>query len=333
MPENIHASLTTCVGNTPLVRLSRCFPFPDREVIAKLEMLNPVGSMKDRPARFIIEQGLAAGTLRPGMRLVESTSGNLGVALAAMASLHSMTFTAVVDPKTTSSNLRLLRTMGADLEMVTEPDGSGGYLGTRVRRARELAEACSNSVWVNQYANDLNWRAYHETSGIEVLEAVDRPIDYLVAPVSTTGSVLGLSRRLRERFPDLQVVAVDAVGSVIFGGQPGPREIPGYGASRVPELLNTAEIDQVMHVDDAAAAEGCRHLVASEGILAGGSSGAVIAAVGRLLHDIPRGSRLLTVLPDRGERYLDLVYDDDWLQNVTALEGPSMPEQMVRVSQ
>ena len=320
MPENIHDSLATCVGDTPLVRLSRCFPFRDREVLAKLEMLNPVGSMKDRPARFIIERGLADGYLRPGMRLVESTSGNLGVALAAMARLHGLSFTAVVDPKTTSSNLRLLRMMGAQVEMVAERDSSGGYLETRINRARALAEGCSNSVWVNQYANDLNWRAYHETSGREVLDAVDRPIDYLVAPVSTTGSILGLGRRLRERFPDLKVIAVDAVGSVIFGTPPGPREIPGYGASRVPELLSRDEIDRVIHVDDAAAAEGCRHLLATEGILAGGSSGAAIAAVGELLHSVEPGSRLLTVLPDRGERYLDLMYDDDWLRQVGAAE-------------
>jgi len=113
MPENIHDSLTTCVGSTPLVRLQRCFPFHDRQVIAKLEMLNPAGSMKDRPARYIIEQGLASGQLRPGMRLVESTSGNLGVALATMARLNGLSFTAVVDPKTTSTNLRLLRTKRA----------------------------------------------------------------------------------------------------------------------------------------------------------------------------------------------------------------------------
>jgi cysteine synthase A len=325
MPENIHDSLISCVGNTPLVRLDRCFPFRDREVIAKLEMLNPVGSMKDRPARFIIEQGLAAGHLRPGMRLVESTSGNLGIALAAMAKLYGLTFTAVVDPKTTSSNMRLLRTMGADIEMVTTPDESGGYLGTRIRRARELADGCTNSLWVNQYANELNWRAYHETSGAEVLDAIERPIDYLVAPVSTTGSILGLSRRLRRRLPELKVIAVDAVGSVIFGTQAGPREIPGYGASRVPELLRPDEIDEVIHIDDAAAAEGCRQLVASEGILAGGSSGAAVAAIGQLLHEVPSGSRVLTVLPDRGERYLDLVYDDDWLRSVAALEAHAQP--------
>jgi cysteine synthase A len=322
MPENIHDSINTCVGNTPLVRLSRCFPDPDREVLAKLEMLNPVGSMKDRPARYIIEQGLATGTLRPGMRLVESTSGNLGIALAALSGLHGLAFTAVVDPKTTPSNLRLLETYGADVEMVTRRDETGGYLGTRVQRARELAGRDPRSVWVNQYANDLNWRAYHATSGTEILDALTRPVDFLVAAVSTTGSIRGLSHRLRERYPDLEVVAVDAVGSVIFGTEPGPREIPGYGASRVPELLDRSAIDWLLHVDDSEAAQACRQLVDTEGILGGGSSGAVVAAIDRLLPEIPAGSRVLTVLPDRGERYLDLVYDDDWLDRVGAAQRP-----------
>lgn len=254
----------------------------------------------------------------------------LGIALATMARLNGLSFTAVVDPKTTSTNLRLLRTFGANVEMVTESDGGGGYLGTRVRRARELAASSPNSVWVNQYANELNWRAYYETAGSEILAALDEPVDYLVAAVSTTGSILGLARRLRERFPRLQVVAVDAVGSVIFGAESGTREIPGYGASRVPELLDPTEIDHVIHVDDAEAAHGCRQLVASEGILGGGSSGAVVAAIGQLIHEVPSGSRILTLLPDRGERYLDSVYDDDWLQSVTAMENGDKRGQLVR---
>lgn len=318
MPENIHDSIASCVGNTPLVRLARCFPFPDREVIAKLEMLNPVGSMKDRPARHIIDSGIADGTLRRGMRLVESTSGNLGVALAALARLNGLDFTAVVDPKTTRSNLRLLRTYGADVDMVTERDASGGYLATRIARARELAAQSAQRVWVNQYANQLNWGAHYTTTGAEILDAVAGRIDYLVAAVSTTGSILGLARRLRERHPELRVVAVDAKGSVIFGGPAADRGIPGYGASRVPELLRPEEIDEVIHVDDYDAALGCRHLAEREGILGGGSSGAVIAAIEQLIHRVPSNSRIVTLLPDRGERYLDLVYDDEWLRRARA---------------
>ncbi|KAA5838078.1 2,3-diaminopropionate biosynthesis protein SbnA [Saccharopolyspora hirsuta] len=307
----IHDSVIDCVGSTPVVRLSRCFP--GAEVLAKLEMLNPGGSMKDRPARFIVERGLADGTLRPGMRLVESTSGNLGIALAMVAGLRGLSFTAVVDPKTSPTNLRLLELFGADVEMVTEPDEAGGYLHTRVRRARELVASTPNAVQINQYANELNWRSYHETAGEEILRAVDGPIDYLVAAVSTTGSIQGIARRLRETNPRLKVVAVDAVGSVVFGAPPAPRRIPGFGASRVPEILDPTEIDDVLHVADAESAAGCRRLLSTEKIFAGGSSGAVVAGITRLISRLPDPGRIVTVLPDRGERYLDLVYSDDWV--------------------
>lgn len=137
-----------------------------------------------------------------------------------------------------------------------------------------------------------------------------------MAPVSTTGSIHGIARRLRQEHPALRVVAVDAVGSVIFGAQPASRRLPGFGASRVPELLSPEEIDEVVHVDDAASALGCRQLVGTEGILAGGSSGAVIAAIERLLSRLEPGARVVCLLPDRGERYLDLVYDDQWLNHL-----------------
>nr|WP_228045859.1 2,3-diaminopropionate biosynthesis protein SbnA [Saccharopolyspora sp. HNM0983] len=301
-----------CVGATPLVRLRRCFPHSEWEVLAKLEMLNPCGSMKDRPARHIVEQGLHDGTLAPGMRIVESTSGNLGVALAVAARTRGLSFTAVVDPNTSPANLRLLDLFGADVDMVTDQDEAGGYLQARVRRAQAHAAGDPNVVWVNQYANERNWRAYYDTLGAEILQQVDGPIDYLVAPVSTTGSLQGTARRLREVYPGLTVVAVDAVGSVIFGAPPAERRIPGFGASRVPEIFDQDDVDEVIHVADPDSTAGCRRLVETEGLLAGGSSGAVITALHQLLGRLRGPARVVTWFPDRGERYLDTIYDDAW---------------------
>ncbi|GAA4864093.1 2,3-diaminopropionate biosynthesis protein SbnA [Saccharopolyspora cebuensis] len=311
-----YESVLDAVGSTPLVRLRRCFPRPGVEVLAKLEMLNPCGSMKDRPARYIVEQGVREGTLRPGMRLVESTSGNLGVALAVAARMHGLSFTAVVDPNTSATNLRLLDLFGADVDMVTEPDEAGGYLHTRVHRARGHAEADPHVVWINQYANERNWKAYYDTVGPEILRQVSGPIDYLVGPVSTTGSLQGTARRLRESNPGLRVVAVDAVGSVIFGAPPRKRRIPGFGASRVPEIANPDDIDEVVHVADLDSAAGCRRLVETEGVLAGGSSGAVISALDGLVRRLSGPARVVALLPDRGERYLDTVYDDAWVEEL-----------------
>ena len=311
--ECLHDSVLACVGNTPMVRLNRLFPQSGVEVIAKLEFMNPGGSMKDRPARYIVEQGLADGSIPRGAHLVESSSGNFGIALAIAAQLHGLRFTCVIDPKTTPANIAILHRLGVDVDVVDEPDDEGGYLQTRIRRVHELLARTPAAVWINQYANDRNWKAYYHGTGAEMSEQLVRAPDYLFAAVSTTGSILGCARRLRERFPALRVVAVDATGSIIFGGRPGRRDIPGIGASRVPELLHRAEIDEVVHVSDLEAANACRVLLETEGVFAGGSTGFVVAAIGKTLPALRRPCRIVTIFPDRGDRYLDLMYDDDWL--------------------
>ncbi|MFE9255821.1 2,3-diaminopropionate biosynthesis protein SbnA [Streptomyces sp. NPDC006879] len=307
----IHNSITDCIGGTPLVRLGRLFPQPGIEVLAKLEMLNPGGSVKDRSARYIVERGIRDGMIRRGTRIVESTSGNFGVALAMVAVRYGLRFTAVVDPNASRTNLRILRQFGADIEMVTEPDHAGGYLHTRLARVQDLLADDRDAVWINQYANELNWETHAATTAREIIEDCPEPVDVLVAAVSTTGTLHGLARGLRRVWPHLTVVAVDAVGSVIFGTPPGPRMLPGVGSSRVPELLTPGEIDRVIHIDDAAAIRGCHTLLRHEAIFAGGSSGSVVTAVAQLLPELPRPSRVLTLLADRGERYLDLVYTDE----------------------
>ncbi len=311
--ECIKDSVLACVGNTPLMTLNRLFPEPGVEVIAKLEFMNPGGSMKDRPARYIIEEGLADGSIPRGAHIVESSSGNFGIALAIAARLHGLTFTCVVDPKTTPANIAILHQLSVDIDVVHEPDDAGGYLQTRIRRVQELLHEMPAAVWINQYANKRNWQAYYHGTGAEISEQLVRPPDYLFAAVSTTGSILGCGRRLRERFPDLRVIAVDAAGSIIFGGSPGRREIPGIGASRVPELLEPEEIDEVVYVSDLESAQACRAVLETEGIFAGGSTGSVVAAISRTLPELRKPCRIVTIFPDRGDRYLDLVYDDVWL--------------------
>lgn len=310
----IHESIVHCIGQTPLVYLRRLFPQQGLEVIAKLEFLNPGGSVKDRPARYIIEQGMQEGTIRPGTHLIESTSGNFGIALAMIAKVYGLTFTCVVDPKISPTNLRIIRQLGARIEMVKEPDNQGGYLKNRIHRVQALMRQIPHSLWINQYANQRNWQAHYYGEGSEIINALDRAIDYLVIGVSTSGTILGLTRRLRKAFPHLQIIAVDAVGSVIFGSPPGPRELPGIGASRIPELLCPDEIDKVIWVTDGESAQGCRDLLACEGIFAGGSSGSVVAAIHKLLPSLPSPCRILTLFPDRGDRYLDSVYDDKWVR-------------------
>src|SRR5436305_3935133 len=312
----VYSSVVACVGRTPLVELRRQFRPPGATVIAKLELMNPSGSMKDRSAAYIVERGLADGTIPAASHLVESSSGNFGIALATAARVHDLAFTCVVDPKTTPANVRILASLGAQVEIVTEPDEHGCYLAARLRRVAELCREAADRVWINQYANERNWQAHYHGTAAEILADLDRPVDCLVVPVSTTGTILGLARRLRHDFPALRVVAVDAAGSVIFGGPAGPRHVPGLGAGRRPELLAPGEIDEVVSVSDREAVAGCRELATSEGIVAGGSSGAVVAAIGRLRPRLPAQWQVLTVLPDRGDRYLDQVYDDAWVDRL-----------------
>jgi N-(2-amino-2-carboxyethyl)-L-glutamate synthase len=310
----VSASIIECIGGTPLVRLRRLFSHGP-QVYAKLELLNPGGSVKDRPARYIIERGLRDGTIPPGATIVESSSGNFGIALAMAARIYELDFVCVVDPRIAPLNLRILRQLGARVEMVTRPDPYGGYLHTRLERVQELLGELPGAYWIDQYANDLNARCHYDGIGTEIVEALgEEPVDVLVAAVSTSATLMGAARRLRDAWPAIRVVAVDAQGSVIFGGPASRRDLPGIGSSRTPELLCADEVDEVLYVDDFDSARGCRELLRGEGILAGGSSGAAIAAVQRIAATLPPSARIVTILPDRGERYMDLVYDDDWVE-------------------
>lgn len=300
------------VGNTPLVSLDRMFPPEVVPVFAKLEMLNVGGSVKDRTAHHMVSQALAAGRITADSHLVESSSGNLAIALAMIAQRQDIPFTAVVDPNLAPANRCLIEAFGGHIDLVTEKDEGGGYLQTRIRRVDELLQSIPGAVWLNQYANPDNWRAHYHGIGEEIVREMPVEPTHVVAAVSTCGTLMGLARRLRARWPKIEVVAVDLEGSVIFGGQGGNRQIPGIGASRVPEQLALQEVDAVVYATDWESALACRRLAKCEGILAGGSSGTVMAAIAKLIPSLDKGSSIVTLLPDRGERYLDTVYDPDW---------------------
>jgi cysteine synthase A len=285
-------------------------------VIAKMELLNPGGSIKDRPALFMLQEGLKSGAINAESHIVESSSGNLAIALAMACKIYGLKFTAVIDPKIASANLQMLKLYKANIEMVSEKDQNGGYLKTRIDTVQRLCQQLPNAVWINQYANPNNWKSHYYGEAEEIINQIDRRIDYLVVGASTSGTIMGVSRRLKEKFPHLKIIAVDIVGSVLFGGNSGPREIPGIGASTVPALLSPEEIDEVIYVDDYESALGCRELLEYEGIFAGGSSGSSISAIKKLIPAIPSGSCILTLLPDRGDRYLDLVYEDEWFEMI-----------------
>jgi len=302
------------VGSTPLVRLTRLSGEWGINAYAKLERFNPGGSVKDRTAVSMLRAAMAEGTLLPGRAtVVESSSGNLAIGLAQFCLYHGLDFICVVDAKTTTANIRLLRALGARVEVITEPDPqTGEFLPVRLRRVRELAATVPGAFWPNQYANPLNARAHHETMH-EIAQALDGRVDYVLSPTGSCGTLVGCARYVRVNGLSTRVVAVDAVGSVLFGRAEGQRLIPGHGASVRPPLLDESLADEVVRVSDLDCVVGCRRLARREAILAGGSSGAAVAALELLAGRIQPGSRCVMIFPDGGDRYLDTIYSDEWV--------------------
>jgi N-(2-amino-2-carboxyethyl)-L-glutamate synthase len=307
--------LPAIIGRTPLIDLENLVPGFRGRVLAKVERFNPGGSIKDRTAHAIVHAAIRDGRLRPGRSVVvESSSGNLGIGLAQVCRYYGLRFVCVVDVKATSTNRRLLRAYGAELEVVTEPDpDSGEYLPARLRRVREIVESTPDAFWPNQYANPDNPRAHRRTMA-EIDQALGGRLDYLFVSVGTFGTLRGCAEYVRERGLPTRVIGVDAVGSVIFGGPPAPRLLPGHGAGIRPPLADAALADDVLHISDAESVEGCRQLVRREGILAGGSSGAVTAALLRYQAALPPTATCVLIFPDGGDRYLDTIYDDAWVR-------------------
>ncbi|MGW4976846.1 2,3-diaminopropionate biosynthesis protein SbnA [Streptomyces mirabilis] len=303
------------MGNTPLVELERLLPGFEARVFAKIERFNPGGSIKDRSGLSMLSSAIESGELVPGRSVVvESSSGNLAVGLAQICRYFGFHFICVVDGKTTEQNLAILRAYGAEIEVVTERDElTGEYLPMRLRRVRELVARTPYAFWPNQYANLLNPQAHEKTMG-EIARALDGRVDYLFCSVSTFGTLRGCADHIRKQGMDTTIVAVDAEGSAIFGLESARRLIPGHGASVVPALMDPTAADRVVHVSDLDCVVACRRLIHREAILAGGSSGATVAALARLRDEIPADSTVALVFPDGGDRYLDTIYSDAWVR-------------------
>lgn len=304
---------STCPGNTPLIQtalFARGAPHP---VLLKLEGANPCGSVKDRTALSLIDDLERRGELGPGSIIVESTSGNLGVALAWIARHRGYRFVAVVDPKTTRENLARLRALGAGVAVVKKADEAGCYLSARLGRVGELCASSEAFVWPDQYSNLAGPRAHELGTGPELLDQVRGSLDAIFVPVSTGGTLAGIAACLRRESPATRIIAVDAVGSLALGGRPAPRLLTGIGAGR-PSIFLTADLyDERVLIGDAEAFSICRRLASETGIQVGGSSGATLAACGRVLARNPDIGRVVCVCPDRGDAYETTIYDDGWL--------------------
>ena len=304
--SRIYTSADQLIGKTPILELTGI----ERElglearILAKLEYLNPAGSVKDRIAKAMLDAAEASGKLKPGTVIIEPTSGNTGIGLAAAAAARGYRLILVM-PETMSGERRLLmKAYGAELVLT---EGAAGMKGA-IQKARELAQEIPGSFIPGQFSNPANPGAQLTSTGPEIWEDTDGQVDLFVAGVGTGGTITGVGEYLKARNPEVRIAAVEPASSpVLSGGEPGPHKIQGIGAGFVPEILNPEIYDEILTVTDEEAFETARLIGTKEGVLAGISSGAAAAAAVRLARRPEnKGKNIVVLLPDSGDRYLSM---------------------------
>ena len=286
-----------------------------RSLFLKCEGFNFAGSVKLKAAAEMVEAAGRDGTLTPGSILVESSSGNLGVALSIVAASKGYRFVCVTDSRCNLSTRLLMEALGSEVHVITEPDAAGGFLGARLDHVRALCASDDRYVWLNQYTNPGNWRAHYRTTAPAIAREFPR-LDVLFVGAGTTGTLMGCARWFRQWHRPVRIVAVDTVGSVTFGGAPGPRMIPGLGMTIRPPLLDVSYVDEVVRVQEADAIRAC-HRLARRGFLFGGSTGTVVSGAMSWLaeHDAAELTAV-AIAPDLGERYLETIYQTNWVEGI-----------------
>jgi len=304
MPKIVN-SITEVIGDTPLVRLNRVVPEGAAEIYVKLEFQNPGGSVKDRIAISMIEEAEKRGEIKPGVTtIVEPTSGNTGIGLAMVAAAKGYRAVLVM-PETMSLERRnLLRAYGAELVLTPGSEGMNGA----VKKAEEIVASNPNHFMPQQFKNPDNVKIHRETTGPEIVEAIDSldgKLDAFVAGIGTGGTITGAGEVLRKRWPNIKIYAVEPAASpLLSGGKPGPHKIQGIGANFIPDILNREIYDAVLTVENEEAFETARTVARKEGILVGISSGAAIHAAIRVAKELGAGKRVVAIVPSNGERYL-----------------------------
>ncbi|MEJ8303011.1 cysteine synthase A [Saccharibacillus sacchari] len=297
-------SITDLIGDTPLVRLNRIVPEDSAEIYVKLEYQNPGASVKDRIAISMVEAAEADGRLKPGGTIIEATSGNTGIGLAMVAAAKGYK-SVIVMPETMSLERRnLLRAYGAELVLTPGAEGMNGA----VRKAEELLKENPDYFMAEQFKNEANVKIHRETTGPEIVEAIQSiggTLDAFIAGIGTGGTISGAGEVLRASFPEVKIYAVEPAASpILAGGKPGPHKIQGIGANFVPDILNQKIYDEILHVENDEAFETARTVAKEEGILSGISSGAAVFAALKVAKELGKGKRIVVIVPSNGERYL-----------------------------
>ncbi len=288
------------VGETPILQLKRLVPAGAAQVYAKLEYLNPGGSVKDRAAIGIIQRAEKQGKLRPGGTIVEATAGNTGIGLALIGVNRGYKVALFVPERFSEEKVMLMRALGAEVTRTPDAEGMEGA----ILRANELAASDPNAFMAAQFENPANPDYHYETTGREIFEQMEGRIDAVVIGAGTAGTFTGVARYLKERLPRVLAIAVETQGSVLGGGKPGNHKVEGIGTSFVPQNFDRSVCDEVIKVMDPDAFDMVKQLASREGVLAGSSGGANVFASLQVARRLGPGKRVVTMIPDSAERYL-----------------------------
>jgi cysteine synthase A len=297
----IYLDAAATVGNTPIVALDRLAAGLPARVLAKLEMRNPAGSVKDRLGLALIDDAERNRGLKPGMTLIEATGGNTGIGLAFVAAVRGYELMLTMPESMSAERVALLRHLGAKIELTP-----GILMTDAVARARQLASDVPGSVLLDQFSSPANPQVHRKTTAIEILRDVQPQVDVFVSAVGTGGTITGVGELLKQRNPSVRVVAVEPEGAAVLSGKaPGKHRMPGIGVGFIPDVLNRSIVDHVVAVSDEDAFAASRQLAHAEGILAGVSSGAALHAALSFARDPDlRGANIVVILPDSAERYI-----------------------------
>ena len=303
---DIKDTVTQLIGNTPLLRLHK---MEERfgagaEIVAKVEMFNPAGSIKDRVGYNMVIEAEKSGRLQPGGTIIEPTSGNTGVGIAMTAAARGYKAVMVMPESMSLERRKLLAALGAELVLTDRNEGMKGS----VEKAEALAKEIPGSIIAGQFENPANPQAHYETTAPEIWDATDGSVDIFIATFGTGGTVTGVGRYLKEKDPDIEVIGVEPASSpLVTEGKAGPHKIQGIGANFIPEVLDVKLMDEVITVTDDDALETMKELAKTEGLLVGVSAGAAVYAAGQVAaRPENAGKRIVVVLPDTGERYLSI---------------------------
>ncbi len=292
--------ITQLVGETPMLRMKRLVPAGSADVFAKLEYLNPGGSVKDRAAIGIIRRAEQDGTLKPGGTIVEATAGNTGIGLALIGVNSGYKVKLFVPERFSEEKVKIMRALGAEVMRTPDAEGMQGA----IRQAKELVSSDPTAFMAGQFENLANPEYHYETTAREIFEQMDGRVDALVVGCGTSGTFSGVARYLKEKLPRVLAYAVETQGSILGGGPPGPHKVEGIGASFIPKTFDRSVCDEVLMVMDDEAFGMVKELAAKEGVLAGSSGGAAAFAAVKVAKKLGQGKRVVTIIPDSAERYL-----------------------------